>query len=131
MSTEHPDDPAHLDDAARRQRGLAMMKDVYGWDIPHVEGVFVESTVDHLFADVWAEGTMSIKERRLMLIGMAVAGGMEDVASLQLDAAVRLGELDADDLRSIVVFVAHYAGWPRGAKLNTEVEKIIAKMGDA
>ena len=112
----------------RRQRGLAMMKDVYGWDIPHVEGAFVESTVDHLFADVWAEGTMTIKERRLMLIGMAVAGGMEDVASLQLDAAVRLGELDAEDLRSIVVFVAHYAGWPRGAKLNTEVEKIIARM---
>jgi len=121
----------HLDDAARRQRGLAMMKDVYGWDIPHVEGAFVESTVDHLFADVWTEGTMTIKERRLMLIGMAVAGGMEDVASLQLDAAVRLGELDAEDLRSIVVFVAHYAGWPRGAKLNTEVEKIIAKMDDA
>ena len=121
----------HLDDAARRQRGLAMMKDVYGWDIPHVEGAFVESTVDHLFGEVWAEGTLSIKERRMMLIGMAVAGGMEDVASLQLDAAVRLGELDAEDLRSIVVFVAHYAGWPRGAKLNTEVEKIIAKMDDA
>ena len=123
------DGQANADD--RRQRGLAMMKDVYGWDIPHVEGAFVESTVDHLFADVWTEGTMTIKERRLMLIGMAVAGGMEDVASLQLDAAVRLGELDAEDLRSIVVVVAHYAGWPRGAKLNTEVEKIIAKMDDA
>lgn len=123
------DGQANADD--RRQRGLAMMKDVYGWDIPHVEGAFVESTVDHLFGEVWAEGTLSIKERRMMLIGMAVAGGMEDVASLQLDAAVRLGELDAEDLRSIVVFVAHYAGWPRGAKLNTEVEKIIAKMDDA
>ena len=124
-------DDGHANADDRRQRGLAMMKDVYGWDIPHVEGAFVESTVDHLFADVWTEGTMTIKERRLMLIGMAVAGGMEDVASLQLDAAVRLGELDAEDLRSIVVFVAHYAGWPRGAKLNTEVEKIIAKMDDA
>lgn len=120
------DGQANADD--RRQRGLAMMKDVYGWDIPHVEGAFVESTVDHLFADVWTEGTMTIKERRLMLIGMAVAGGLDDVAGLQLDAAVRLGELDADDLRSIVVFIAHYAGWPRGAKLNTEVEKIIARM---
>ena len=93
------DGQANADD--RRQRGLAMMKDVYGWDIPHVEGAFVESTVDHLFADVWTEGTMTINERRLMMIGMAVAGGMEDVASLQLDAAVRLGELDAED-RDIV-----------------------------
>ncbi|MCB1027396.1 MAG: carboxymuconolactone decarboxylase family protein [Microthrixaceae bacterium] len=115
-------------DDDRRARGQEMVKSVYGWEFPTVEGPFVESTVDHLFGEVWAEGTLSVKERRMMLIGMAVAGGMEDVAGLQLDAAVRLGELDADDLRSIVVFVAHYAGWPHGARLNTEVEKIIAGM---
>ncbi len=122
-------------DDARRARGKAQMKQVYGWDIDQVEGAFVETTVDHLFGEVWANGTLSVKERRLMLIGMAVAGGMEDVAGLQLDAAVRLGELDADDLRGIVVFVAHYAGWPHAARLNTEVEQIIARMdpspGDA
>ncbi|WP_436794499.1 carboxymuconolactone decarboxylase family protein [Actinospongicola halichondriae] len=118
-------------DDDRRERGKAQMKEVYGWDIDQVEGAFVETTVDHLFGEVWANGTLSVKERRLMLIGMAVAGGMEDVAGLQLDAAVRLGELDADDLRGIVVFVAHYAGWPHAAKLNTGVEKIIARMDPA
>ena len=55
---------------------------------------------------------------------------MEDVAGLQLDAAVRLGELDTDDLRTIVVFLAHYAGWPHAARLNSEVEKIIASRRD-
>ena len=111
-----------------RSTGKAQMKAVYGWDIDHVEGPFVEYTVDHLFGRVWQEGKLSVKERRLMLIGMAAGSGLEDVASLQLDAAVRLGELDAEDLRSIVVFIAHYAGWPRAAKLNMEVEKIIARM---
>jgi 4-carboxymuconolactone decarboxylase len=115
-------------DSEQRARGKALMKQVYGWDIDHVEGPFVEYTVDHLFAEVWNEGTLTVKERRLMLIGMAAGSGLEDVAGLQLDAAVRLGELDADDLRTIVVFLAHYAGWPRAAKLNTEVEKIIARM---
>ncbi len=123
-------DPAD-DAAARRERGKANMKAVYGWDIDHVEGPFVQYTVDHLFGDVWEEGNLTVKERRLMLIGMAAGSGLEDVAGLQLDAAVRLGELDADDLRSIVVFLAHYAGWPRAAKLNTEVEKIIARTAKA
>jgi 4-carboxymuconolactone decarboxylase len=116
------------DDTERRAAGKARMKEVYGWDIDHVEGPFVEYTVDHLFAEVWDEGKLTVKERRLMLIGMAAGSGLEDVAGLQLDAAVRLGELDEDDLRTIVVFLAHYTGWPRAAKLNTEVEKIIARL---
>lgn len=111
----------------RRERGKDLMKQVYGWDITTVEGPFVETTVDHLFGEVWAEGKLTVKERRLMLIGAAVASGMEDVAGLQLDAAVRLGELDAEDLRTIVVFLAHYTGWPHAARLNQEVEKIIAQ----
>jgi 4-carboxymuconolactone decarboxylase len=115
-------------DSEQRARGKALMKQVYGWDIDQVEGSFVEATVDHLFGEVWAEGKLSVRDRRLMLIGLAAGSGLEDVAGLQLDAAVRLGELDADDLRTIVVFLAHYAGWPRAAKLNMEVEKIIARM---
>jgi len=115
-------------DSERRALGKAQMKQVYGWDIEHVEGPFVEATVDHLFGEVWAEGKLTVKERRLLLIGLAAGSGLEDVAGLQLDAAVRLGELDADDLRTIVVFLAYYAGWPRAAKLNTEVERIIARI---
>jgi len=115
-------------DSEQRTRGKALMKQVYGWDIDQVEGSFVESTVDHLFGEVWAEGKLSVRDRRLMLIGLTAGSGLEDVAGLQLDAAVRLGELDADDLRTIVVFLAHYAGWPRAARLNMEVEKIIARM---
>jgi 4-carboxymuconolactone decarboxylase len=115
-------------DSEQRTRGKALMKQVYGWDIDDVEGSFVESTVDHLFGEVWAEGKLSVRDRRLMLIGLTAGSGLEDVAGLQLDAAVRLGELDAEDLRTIVVFLAHYAGWPRAARLNMEVEKIIARM---
>ena len=118
-------------DSEQRSRGKARMKQVYGWDIDQVEGPFVEATVDHLFGEVWEEGTLSVRDRRLMLIGMCAGSGLEDVAGLQLDAAVRLGELDADDLRTIVVFLAHYAGWPRAARLNTEVEKIIARIPTA
>ena len=114
-------------DTDRRARGKARMREVYGWEVEQVHGPYMEATVDHLFGEVWGQGELSVRDRRLLLIGLAAGSGLEDVAGLQLDAAMRLGELDADDLRTIVVFLAHYAGWPRAARLNTEVEKLIAR----
>ncbi len=35
-----------------------------------------------------------------------------------------LTELDAQGLREIVVFLAHYAGWPVAAAMNNVVEKV-------
>lgn len=115
-----------MTDDATRDQGKAQMRAVYGWDIDPTKP-FEEFTVDHLFGKVWAEGDLSVRDRRLMLIGLAVGTGQADVASLQLDSALTLGELSPDDLRTIVVFLAHYAGWPRGAALNSEVESLIAR----
>lgn len=110
----------------RRDRGLEMMRKVYGWDVPVVEGDFVELTVDHLFGEIWSRDGLTIKERRLLLIGLMTALGLDDLVELQLRSALDLGEMDAAALREIVVFLTHYAGWPRGAKLNAIVEKLLA-----
>ncbi len=58
---------------------------------------------------------------------MLAAAGKHDILDIQLDSAYRLGELDATALREIVIFVAHYAGWPTAAALNAQVEKLLAK----
>jgi 4-carboxymuconolactone decarboxylase len=88
-------------------------------------------TVDHLFGDVWTRDGLSQRERRIFLLGLIIASGLDDVIELQLDTALRLGELDAAELRDIVIFTANYVGWPKGAKLNTQVEKLIAKAEKA
>lgn len=125
-----PEDGGTAEDP-RRQRGKDMMKKVYGWDIDHVEGEFVELTVDHLFGEVWASGSLSIRERRLLLIGLLVGSGLDDVVGLQLDCATSIGELTEAELREMVVFLAHYAGWPRAAKFNQIVEDLSAKAAKA
>lgn len=109
----------------RRQRGLAKMSEVYGWDFQDGPGDFFGYTADHLFADIWNRPGLETRERRLLLIGMLAAQGATDVLEIQLGAAHRNGELDAESLREIVVFLAHYAGWPVAAKLNNVVEKVI------
>ena len=65
------------------------------------------------------------------LIGMTVGTGQIDVAALQIDSALSLGELTPDDLRTMTVFLAHYAGWPRAAALNSQIEQIIARHAEA
>lgn len=118
MSNSDPDDA--------RARGQAMMRAVYGWDIEPTKP-FEVSTVDHLFGEVWAAGDLSVRDRRLVLIGLATGSGLDDVAGLQLDSALKLGELTPDDVRELIVFLAHYAGWPKAAKLNSLVEEILAR----
>ncbi len=113
----------------RRARGLAKMAEVYGWDVSDGDGDFFGMTVDHLFAEVWDRPGLSLRDRRLLLIGLLVGGGLDDVVELQMDAALRVGDLTVDDLREIQLFLTHYAGWPRGAKLNSMVDKLASRQG--
>jgi 4-carboxymuconolactone decarboxylase len=114
------------DPVDRRAAGREQMRQVYGWDIEPTKP-FEVATVDHLFGSVWADGSLPVRDKRLVLIGAAAASGLEDVAGLQIDSALKLGELSVDDVRELVVFLAHYAGWPRAAKLNSIVEEIITR----
>ena len=109
-----------------RSRGLAKMAEVYGWEMSDGDGDFFGMTVEHLFATVWDRPGLSMRDRRLMLIAMCVGSGLHDVAELQMDAGLRVGDLSPEDLREIVIFLTHYAGWPSGAKMNSAVETLIA-----
>ena len=115
-------------DPEKRRRGLEVMASVYGW--PHVDdgpGDFFGYTVEHLFGEIWEREGLSFHDRRLLLIGLLVGRGMDDVLGLQIEAALANGEVSPQGLREIVIFLTHYAGWPSGAKLSAQVETLIAK----
>lgn len=105
------------------------MTEVYGFnaDPETMEGDFLAYTVDHLFGDVWNRPELDVASRRLLVIGALVGQGHTDVLEVQFGAALANGELTPAQLREIVVLMAHYAGWPVAAKVNTVVEQIIAR----
>ncbi|MFN2560496.1 MAG: carboxymuconolactone decarboxylase family protein [Jatrophihabitans sp.] len=107
--------------------GLAKMNEVYGWESGDFPGDFFAVTRDHLFGEIWTRAGLTTEQRRLLLIGALAATGKHDILDIQLDSAYRLGELDDAALREIVIFLAHYCGWPTAATLNGQVEKLIAK----
>jgi 4-carboxymuconolactone decarboxylase len=111
-----------------RRRGLEMMAKAYGWEeVADGPGDFFGYTVDHLFAEIWTRDGLSLRDRRLLILGLVVGFGLDDVIGLQMQAALTNDELTPDELREIVSLLTHYAGWPKGAKLNTQAEEAIAR----
>ena len=122
------DDPGGGASAAARARGLDMMSEVYGWEVQDGPGDWFGITVEHLFGRVWTRPGLTMRDRRLLLLGLLVGQGQQDVADIQIGAALRRGELSPDALREIAIFLTHYAGWPAGARLSMQVEKLITQQ---
>jgi 4-carboxymuconolactone decarboxylase len=115
----------------RRQRGLDRMAEVYAWDVQDGPGDFFAITVDHLFAEIWTRPGLTLRDRRLLLIGLLTGQGLQDVADIQIGAALRRADLSPDELREIAIFLTHYAGWPAGSRLSMQVEKLIREHAKA
>ncbi|HTO00185.1 MAG TPA: carboxymuconolactone decarboxylase family protein [Microthrixaceae bacterium] len=113
--------------AERRRRGIERMGEVYNFEVGDGPGAFYGYTLEHLFGDIWERPGLSIRDRRLLLIGLMVGEGLSDTLQVQLDSALDKGELSAEQLEEIVVFMSHYAGWPKGAGLNNQVSTAIAR----
>jgi len=111
----------------QRQRGLDMMREVYGWEVGDAPGDFFHLTVDHLFAEIWTRPGLSMRDRRLLLIGALAGQGLNDVLDIQIPAALGNEELSPEELREIAIFLTHYIGWPLGARLSVQVDTLVAK----
>lgn len=112
----------------QRKRGLEKMNEVYGWEMPNIEGdPYFDLTVDHLFGDIWSRPTLSMREKRIMTLSIVTALGEQALAEIQVNAALQNGELTEDELKEMAVFLTQYVGFPRGSGLNGVVGRVVAK----
>jgi 4-carboxymuconolactone decarboxylase len=120
-------------DDDRYERGVEMLKKVYAGDVvvpPEGAMAFTDVMIKSLFAEVWTRDVLSLRDRRLILLGAIGALGEKDTFGIQCKAALKNGELDADQLREVLIMLAHYAGYPRAAGLIGVVEQQIAAAKD-
>ncbi len=118
-------------DSERRQRGLEMMKKVDAGDVPvPPEGAldFADIMLEQLFAEVWSRKALSIRDRRMLLLGAIAALGEKDVFRIQARAALKNEELSPEQLREVVIHLVQYAGYPRVSGLVAVVESEIAEL---
>ena len=114
-----------------RTHGLAMMTEVYGFEMSDGPGDYFAETADHLFGRIWSRPGLTHRDRRLLLLGALTAQGNTDVADIQVGAALGNGELTPEELEEIVIFLCYYAGWPNGTKLGNVVGPHVARARKA
>ena len=107
-------------DSERRKRGEEMIKKVYAGDVvvpPEGAMPFSDVMLEQLFAEVWTRGELSIRDRRLLLMGVIAALGEKDTWKIQVRSALKNGELTEAQVHEAMVMLAPYAGYPRTAGL--------------
>jgi 4-carboxymuconolactone decarboxylase len=115
-----------------RKKGLEKMNEVYGWEMPNVEGDdYFALTADHLFGSIWTRPGLSMREKRMMTLTVVTALGISELAEIQVNAALHNEELTVGELKEMAIFLTHYLGFPLGSKLDGVVTKVAAKRKKA
>ena len=115
-----------------RRKGLEKMNEVYGWEMPNVEGdPFFDLTVDHLFGTIWNRPGLSMRDKRIMTLTAVAALGNDALAEIQANAAMHNDEMTGDELKEMAVFLTQYLGFPLGSKFDGAVSKVVKKRKKA
>jgi 4-carboxymuconolactone decarboxylase len=95
--------------------GLKVVEAVYGPGSSSLmqgkeNSPFVAEIVGHQFADVWAHPALSIRDKRLMVLGATAMLGRADLVEIQVSGALANGEFTEEQLGQIPLFLLFYAG---------------------
>ncbi len=117
-----------MSDADRRARGIQAFEQVMGFKPPALEGdLFLDVTLDHLFADLWTRPGLAVRDRRLITLTVLICLGHEMTLELHLGAALRTGQLTDAEVDELILHVAHYGGWPVAAVASQVVRQLRAE----
>ena len=113
----------------RRDKGAAMMQREYAEVVPVPpagQSAFADLMREQLFAEVWTREALSVRDRRLLTMGVIAALGERTTWGIQVRAALANGELTAEQAREALIHLAQYAGYPRVSGLLRVTEEAIA-----
>jgi 4-carboxymuconolactone decarboxylase len=117
-----------MSDADKRRKGIEKFAEVMRFTPPDVPGdVFLDATIEHLFADVWARPGLGTRERRLVTLTVLMSLGNEMTLRLHFGAAMKSGDLTDQEIDELILHVAHYGGWPMAAVASQVVRQLRAE----
>jgi 4-carboxymuconolactone decarboxylase len=113
----------------RRARGVAAFNAVYGSLMTAPEeptgDVFFELMLGNLFADIWAREGLSLRDRRLVLMGAIAAQGEADVFGIQVETGLGSGHLTEEQVNEMILQLTQYIGYPRTTGIRGAAGKAI------
>jgi 4-carboxymuconolactone decarboxylase len=119
-----------MNDKERRALGEETIKDVYAGDVvvPPEGYAFTDIMLKQLFAELWTRDTLSMRDKRILLLGIIAEKGEASTFKIQIKASLKRGEMNPEEARELLLFIAQYSGYPRAASMLGPVEEAIAEF---
>lgn len=118
---------------SNRKKGIEMYNTVYCGDLPtppeEGQDPFFDSMLENLFGDLWANSSLSIEQRRLVLIGAIFSQGEEMTFSIQARSAMKRGELTYQQMEELCRFMTQYVGYPKASRLRLALMGLKKEFG--
>lgn len=113
-------------------KGLETVDQVYGAGAsemmkPYKDMRFNQEIVTNQFANLWADPALSIREKRLMVLGATTMLGRADLVEIQMLGALANDEFTDEQLDLIPLFMLFYAGAGNTTALFRGIEAAKAK----
>ena len=90
------------------------------------EFAFFDYMLETLFGTLWAdEESLSIRDRRLVILGVIMSVGSNDLFSIQARAALMNKELSLKELEQIIITGTQYCGYPKVAAFNAILKELM------
>ncbi len=119
---------------SNREKGIEMYNTVYCGDLPQPpeegQDPFFDSMLENLFGDLWANSSLSIEQRRLVLIGAIFSQGEEMTFTIQARSAMKRGELTYQQMEELCRFMTQYVGYPKASRLRLALMGLKGEFGD-
>ena len=118
-----------MNDEERRKLGEETIADVYAGDVvvPGEGYAFTDIMLKQLFAELWTRDTLSMRDKRILLLGIIAEKGESATFKIQAKASLKRGEMQPEEARELLLFIAQYAGYPRAASMLMPLEEAIAE----
>ena len=98
---------------------------VFGVVAPTIDSSFGAVSMERAVDGLWSRPGLAMRDRRLITLTVLAASANDAALDAHLDGAVRSGDLDANELEEAAVHLAHYAGWPVGARFAAAAERAL------
>lgn len=120
-------------DEDKWNKGLEVVDKVYGPGYsemmkPFKDVRFNQEVVANQFANLWADEALSIRDKRLMVLGATTMLGRPDLIETQMFGALQNGEFSEEQLALIPHFMLFYAGAGNTTALFRGIEAAKARF---
>ena len=100
----------------RRAKGAEALTEIYGAEaaayiVSEAGPPYVDETIDRLFGEVWSRPGLSLRDRRLLVLGATAMLGRADLVEFQVKGGLLNGDFDKEQMDEATLQLAYYVGW--------------------